>query len=169
MRYIWIIRHGKSEQGHGKNDHDRALNDRGHADGLFMQSWLSSHAHQATWMWVSSALRAQQTAHYALTGFSQSNHSCTDVTAETLYLAPPQSILDCIQQTPEDVRSVAIVGHNPGLSHMVSLLNNNEAAGGDLFNLPTWGISLFATEADWIDVRYGGCQLLETASPKLLR
>ena len=141
MRYIWLIRHGKSEAGDvGMSDHERKLNPRGESDGQAMQAWLSAQPHAAEWVWSSSATRAQATAEYVADGFTAPINI-----APELYLSPPEVILDVLRATPPSIESVAVVAHNPGLTYLTNLLAPESVTD----NLITFGTALFATEADW--------------------
>ncbi len=40
----------------------------------------------------------------------------------SLYLAEPEVLLECIGRTPDECRHLMLVGHNPGLLELASLL-----------------------------------------------
>ena len=159
-RHIWVIRHGKSAHGAaGVSDHDRSLNDRGLRDGDSMQAWLQCQAHPAQWVWSSSALRARQTADYVCKGF------CATLVEESdLYLASADQVIECLRNTPEDMTSVAIVAHNPGLTHLTNLLGPETVTD----NLPTFGTALFRTHAPWHELRYQCAELISLHTPKTI-
>jgi len=160
-RYIWVIRHGKSAQGEpGQSDHDRPLNKRGERDGEAMRAWLSNQAHGAEWVWSSSAVRAKLTASYVTAGFN-----ATLVEDAGLYLASAERALACLKTTPADIRSIAVVAHNPGLTHLANLLGQTPVTD----NLVTWGTAVFSTDArDWTDLRFGCAELISLQTPKSL-
>lgn len=159
-RHIWVIRHGKSADGTpGMSDHERPLNHRGQDNGTVMRAWYADQAHPAQWIWCSTAVRAQQTAAFVSRGFN-----APVVDAPELYLASAERLLDCLQRTPGDILCVAVVAHNPGLTHLVNLL------GGDAVtdNLVTFGSALFRTRSDWVDLQFGGAELVSLQSPKTI-
>jgi phosphohistidine phosphatase len=161
LRYIWVIRHGKSADAErGQQDHDRPLNKRGERDGSTMRDWLSTQDHPAQWVWCSSAVRAKLTAAYVTSAFN-----ATFVEESSLYLANPDSVLSCLRATPTEVSSVAVVAHNPGLTYLVNQLGSEFVTD----NLVTFGTALFATECDWADLNFGGAKLLSLHSPKTIR
>jgi phosphohistidine phosphatase len=160
-RHIWVIRHGKSAEGEpGQADHDRPLNKRGERDGKAMRAWLARQPHPAQWVWCSSAVRAKLTAAYATAAF---NATCVEESG--LYLASAEGVLSCLQATPDDVASVAVVAHNPGLTHLVNLLGTHSVTD----NLVTWGTALFSAAAEhWSQVEFGSAELLDLQTPKNL-
>ena len=159
MKYVWIIRHAKAAD--GSPDHDRPLSARGLADGERMQAHLQAVSHPASWVWQSSAQRAQTTAAFIGKGFK-----ANVVTAHELYLANPETIVDVIQHTPKDHTSVAVVAHNPGLTYAINLLTGDTATA----NLPTLGCALIEFEADtWSEIAFGKGTLVTLITPKSLR
>ncbi len=58
-----------------------------------------------------------------------------------LYLASPTGMLDVIRNCPDHVTSLALIGHNPGISKLAAQLS-----GIVLGNIPTCGIVYLNTE-----------------------
>ena len=161
MRYIWIIRHGKSADAEGgQRDHERPLNKRGERDGGTMRDWLAAQDHPAQWVWCSSATRAKLTAAYVTSAFN-----AAFVEDSNLYLASQDNVLGCLRSTPADVSSVAVVAHNPGLTYLVNQLGRAPVTD----NLVTFGTALFVTEGEWVDLNFGCAELLSLHSPKTLQ
>lgn len=159
-RYIWLIRHAKSADGKvGQTDFDRSLNKRGSRDGKNMQTWLSQQAHPASWVWSSPAVRAKLTAGFVTSGFN-----ATFVEDIRLYLASADMLMEVLQTTPEDVSSVAIVAHNPGLTHLINSLGQTHVTD----NLVTFGTALFSTQQSWADLQTGQAELITLQTPKSL-
>lgn len=157
-RYIWVIRHGKSAEGvPGMNDHERPLNDRGKRNGEKMCAWYRDQAHPAEWIWCSSARRAKQTADYVSRGFG-----ARILEESGLYLASAEGLLSCLRTTPPDVGSVAVVAHNPGLTHLVNLLGREPVTE----NLVTFGSALFGTHTEWSNLYFGCAELVSLQTPK---
>lgn len=159
-RYIWIIRHGKSADGKvGQKDFDRPLSKRGERDGQAMQAWLAKQPHPAQWVWSSTAVRAELTASYVTAAFN-----ATFVPEPQLYLASAETALSCLQATPADVQRVALVAHNPGLTHLVNLLSKQPITD----NLVTFGTALFKTNVPWQELAFGTAELICLQTPKML-
>lgn len=127
-----------------------------------MASWLSEQSDPATWVWVSTAARAQATARFVRQGFGLTDDAL--VSLEDLYHATPEQILDVVRQTPSDVHSVAVVAHNPGLTWLANAMGAEAVTD----NLPTFGIARFECAGNWADVRAGNADLDLLVSPKTL-
>ncbi len=160
--HLWLIRHGKSEAGtYDQRDHDRELAPRGHRDGAMLKTWFAEHENAPSWVWSSTATRAMQTARYVV-------EACNATLAETaeLYLSSAHTIVDTLRTTPEDVSSVALVAHNPGLTQLTNLLAGDHVTE----NLVTFGCALFRVEASWVDLQTTGTtNLIKVTTPKGLK
>ena len=120
---LFLMRHAKSDWGQGLSDFDRPLNARGKRDGPNMASWLQAQSDSASWVWTSTAARARATAAYVQTGFELSDDAI--VAVDQLYHASPESILDVVRQTPSEIKSVAVVAHNPGLTWLTNAMDSS--------------------------------------------
>lgn len=127
-----------------------------------MARWLSDQTDPATWVWVSTAARAQATAEFVRQGFRLDRDA--QVNLDELYHATPEQILDVVRQTPSDVQSVAVVAHNPGLTWLVNAMGADAVTD----NLPTFGVARFDCSGDWVDVRAGKAKLDLLVGPKTL-
>ena len=118
------MRHAKAEQ-HGPSDAERELAVRGHADAAAAGRWLAGQGVQADHALVSSAHRTRSTWE-ELAGAAG-----WDVEASYssgLYAAGPETALDLVRETPDDVRCLVVVGHNPTMAYLAQLLDEG---GGD--------------------------------------
>ena len=160
---LWIIRHAKSSWAdRGQADFERPLNDRGERDGRSMKSWLGRQDGFADWIWSSDAKRALATSEFVRRAFASTNPQIVE--DHRLYLADPDAILSVVRETPEDVRSVVLVAHNPGLTYLVNML----AAANATDNLPTFGVARFSYAGKWIDLERGRSKLDFLVSPKTI-
>jgi len=160
---LWLVRHAKSDWVQGVSDFDRGLNARGHRDGPFMARWLARQPHRAEWIWSSSANRALTTARYIAHGWSVDESRL--IITDALYHASPDAALEVLRETPEDIRGVAVVFHNPGITDLVNWLAGKPA----IDNVPTLGIAEFTADKPWDECQQSNFQLLRIVSPKLLR
>ena len=158
-RSLWLIRHGhaKSDQPFSR-DFERPLNERGLEDLGRTAAWLAGLAlPKVTWLWSSSAARTQATAQGLATAWR-----CEPVALDQLYLASRTTLLDTLQSTPPDIQHAALVGHNPGISDLATLL------GGHAVEFPTLGLLRLSVQGDWCDLRPEGCTILCQMIPKTL-
>jgi phosphohistidine phosphatase len=173
MRRLLLLRHAKTEtDAPSGRDFDRRLDDRGRVDAALMGDWLSKHPPLPDLVCVSTAVRAQQTWSLMAVAMPSARPVVADL--DELYGAGPAELLGVIRGTAvEDPRHLMLVGHNPGLHELaLSLIGGGDAAGLKALadNLPTGAVVMidFAIE-DWNDVAFRTGQLVQFASPKLLK
>lgn len=160
---LWLIRHAKSAWSEpGLADFDRPLNARGERDGPLMAAWLKTQTDPATWIWSSTARRAWATAAFVQEGFGLSDEAL--IAVDDLYHATPEQILDVVRQTPGEVKSVAVIAHNPGMTWLVNGMGRDAVTD----NLPTFGVARFDCAGDWPSLRAGSARLDFLVSPKTL-
>ena len=143
-RNLIIIRHGKSSWDNPKlDDHDRPLNERGMANAPEMSSRLKNLNVNPDALFSSTALRAATTAQI----FAEALEFPTDkITYDSdLYLASAGMLQDFIAGLVNNLSTVLIFGHNPGLTLLVS-----QVWGLPIGNIPTCGVvSLKFKDSDW--------------------
>lgn len=160
---VWLIRHAKSSWSEpGLKDFDRPLNGRGKRDGPRMSGWLARQTDPPTWLWTSTAVRAQATARFVREAFRLDDDAVA--ATDELYEASPEQILDVLRRTPDVVASVAVVAHNPGLTWLANTLGRKPVTD----NLPTFGVARFDCPGPWHDLRTGSATLDFLSSPKLI-
>ncbi len=107
-RTLLLLRHGKSDYPDGVRDHDRPLAARGTTEAGLAGQWLRDRGLVPELMLSSTAARARETA------------AATDLDAPmelrpALYDAAPDEILAEIRSVADDVTTLLVVGHAPGL------------------------------------------------------
>ncbi len=159
MKQLFIIRHGKSDWNQGVKDFDRPLNTRGMKDAPNMGAYLLEQHTSPDYVLSSSANRAKSTAHLLLTAmnFSLSKIHETD----KLYHATVNEVLREISSVPDDVNTLFIFGHNPGLSDLVYYLS------GEPTELKTCCVGILELQVDkWSELSRETCTLEAYLSPK---
>ncbi|OJU28527.1 MAG: phosphoglycolate phosphatase [Sphingobacteriales bacterium 41-5] len=140
MKTLIIIRHAKAEQNFG-NDKDRKLTERGHRNAEKMSKVLMQKGYKIDKIFSSPALRTVQTTEY----FALANHLKGDDIKyfEKLYLGTVLKIEESILWLKENINTLAVVGHNPGVSDFV-----NDITNVNIDDLPTCGIAVIELEMD---------------------
>ena len=91
---------------------------------------------------------------------------------DALYLADPEQMLQALHGMAETVRSVMILGHNPGL-HDLSLLLAGPGEGQMRHRLgegfPSGALAEFSFAGSWSSLHEGGARLLRFVTPRDLR
>ncbi|MDO9494777.1 MAG: histidine phosphatase family protein [Nocardioides sp.] len=158
-RTVVVMRHAKAEQV-GPTDFERALSRRGHADGAAAGVWLARLGVDPDHALVSAALRTRETWGAVAGGASWSLDPTLD---EGLYSAGPETALDLVRALDPAVTSVVVVGHNPTMAYLASMLDDGEGdpeAGNELATgFPTSALAVFAYDGAWADLDSASARL----------
>jgi phosphohistidine phosphatase len=170
MRRLMLLRHAKSDWSEpGVSDHDRPLNPRGQESAPKVGAYMARHGLVPDQVVCSTAVRARETWEELATEFK--DHPLT-VYDERLYNARIETILGLVRETKDRVKSLLLVGHNPGLHELAGLL----IASGDLTHrarlrekLPTAGLVVidFAVE-EWTRLHPHAGRLERFVAPRWL-
>ncbi len=121
MKTLLILRHAKSSWASASMaDHDRPLNQRGKADAPVMGRWLRKHDLTPDLIVSSTAKRAKTTAELVADG---SDYSGEIVFTRDFYHAGPDAYEAYLRTVSDDVQTVMVVGHNPGMEILVEQLS----------------------------------------------
>ena len=166
-RFLTVLRHAKAKPTSvSGGDIDRPLAKSGFKQLQRVCQLLATVKEKPDWIVASPALRTRQTAEKVaeLIGYS-SNFGWND----RIYAAAPYTLLNILQETHDSARHVLLVGHNPGVAHLVSGL----CAGTDgRMNLqfPTAGLAHFEVDiARWRQLHWGSCELRFLVAPRFLK
>lgn len=145
MKKLILIRHGKSGwDSPWLSDHDRPLAERGIVDVPQMALRMQKRGVFPDLIVSSTALRAADTARLTAAVFGYAE---ADIVFEkSLYHASPEELLTVIRRQSEAVKTLVLVGHNPGLTELIQNLGTN------LDNLPTSGqFGYTLSDSFWVD------------------
>lgn len=158
-RTIVVMRHAKAEQV-GPTDAQRELSTRGQEDAAAAGAWLAARDVRPDVALVSAATRTRQTWAAVAQGAGWDLEPSLD---EGLYSAGPDTVLDLVRALPDDARTVLVVGHNPTMAYVASLLDDGEgdpAAAAHLAGgFPTSALAVFAYDGPWDALDAGGARL----------
>ena len=161
MKKLVIVRHSKSSWSDPYLlDFDRPLNKRGNRDGGLMAEFLSKRIKNVDKLLSSSSKRTRLTSEFFKNKINIKVENYTD----KLYHASYNDIIDLLNQVKDDVRSLILIGHNPGLTHLVNFFTEV-----NLYNLPTTGIVVINFIIDkWKNIRDSKGNIELTKFPKEL-
>lgn len=161
-RILTLIRHAEAGSAHGSRirDCDRPLTERGRKDARQLGARLTGIDFAADRIWCSDAERAVVSAKIL--------SNAMKLPAEflelrpSLYLAHTSALGEMIAEAHPEIRSLVVVGHNPGLSELVDWLCDKNG-----FGLSTCGIArLELAIRDWRQLEEGCGDLVEFARPE---
>jgi phosphohistidine phosphatase len=159
-RRIAVMRHGKAEQT-GRTDFERELADRGHADSEDTGAWLAGQGFTPDRALVSAAHRTIGTWRSVASG---GGYDVDPDLSQVLYGAGPETALDLVRETLAEVTSIIVIGHNPTMAYLASLLDDGEgdpAVSSEMMSgYPTSAVALFEYDGDWGDLAEAGARLV---------
>lgn len=167
MRRLILLRHAKSAWPTGIEDRDRPLSARGRKAAPLIADYMASENLIPDLALVSPAIRTRET--FAVL---EERLPCPVRYEEGLYLGAPGGILALIRKTQPDIRTLAVIGHNPGLHELAIGLTGH----GDRYafarlseKMPTAALTVldFAVE-DWAGIQLREARLDRYITPKSL-
>ena len=163
MKTIILLRHGKSDwEADYDGDHQRPLAKRGQKGARKMGRFLTTARSVPDRALTSSAVRARETL---ATAAEAGGWTGPARVTEALYEATPQTVLEEIQNEPDDADTIVVVGHQPTWSGLVSLL-----IGGGRIEIKTATVARIDLEVErWADVQAGRGVLAFLLPPSALR
>lgn len=135
MKYLILFRHAKSSWKYPElSDRERPLNKRGRRDAPKMGKWLKNNIEPPEMVLSSPSVRTLATISKAghEWGLKGENYH----TDQRLFHAGTQELLHIIRSCKDNINSLLIVGHNPGLTELAGQLCPEEA----VENIPTSGV-----------------------------
>ena len=150
MKRLLILRHAKSSWNHPElSDFERPLNKRGRRAAPRMGRWIAENNLAPEVVICSTAKRAQQT--YQLVQ-DVVNWDVETIHTDELYLAPAQTYIQHLSQLPDNIPTAMVIGHNPGMEELVSLLC------GEYQSMPTCALAVITFDVNvWSQLAANGC------------
>ena len=132
MKTLYVLRHGQAApEADGAGDHVRKLTARGKVEARRGAQTLLERGQVPSIVLASSATRARQTAELCVAAWPRGVELRI---VDELYLAGPSSYLAALSALADPHERAMVVGHNPGLEALVSLLTERSE------HLPTAGL-----------------------------
>jgi len=158
LKKVIIVRHAKSSwTDFSLSDFDRPLDKRGIHDAPVMAERLKEAGFLPDKMISSNAVRAKTTAGYFSKVFDISLEATND-----LYHGLPDDYLDIIKAQDQKIDTIALFGHNPGITIIANLIKI-----GCTDNIPTCGIVIAELEDNnWSKAEWQNMKLLQLMYPK---
>ncbi len=177
MRQLLILRHAKSSwddvagPGPTSPDRDRPLNLRGRHSAAIMRQAMLDLGLVPDLVLVSTARRTMET----LEALEPWDETPLIEPMDSLYLASLDDLLTALHGVAETVRSVLLIGHNPGLHDLALTLAGpriDDAATPQqramAAGFPTAALAEFSIAGSWWDLRPGGGRLIRFMTPRML-
>jgi len=169
MKRLSLLRHAKSGwDAPATRDFDRGLNARGRRGARTMGRYLRDEGLAFDRVVASPAVRVTETLDALEEGYGD---ALVPHFEQRLYLASAATLIDQIHETPDEVESLLLSGHNPGMEEVILLL----APDGDESGLRDSVEEKFPTAAfvelqfdveHWADVTPGSGRLSRFMRPR---
>jgi phosphohistidine phosphatase len=156
QRILILLRHAKSDWSGDESDLQRPLAKRGRRQAPEAGRWLARHVDRIDLAVVSPATRARQTWQLAAAELATPPPSRDEPRA---YAASAAVFLDLVRELPDEVSTVVLVAHNPGLEDLASTLT------GQWLAMPTSALALLASTEPWASFGTSTAALLASGRP----
>jgi phosphohistidine phosphatase len=167
---LMLLRHAKSDWNQGLADHERPLNARGRRAAPKVGATMARHALVPDLIVASTATRVRETLDLVRAAFKAVPRVTYD---RRIYEAEPDVLMEVIRKTPREVKTLLLVGHNPGLAELAALLVASGKAEARLrmaAKFPTAALAVIDfTGDDWSKLRPRSGKLERFVVPKGLK
>src|SRR5262245_65743547 len=167
MRALYLLRHAKSSWDDPTlPDHERPLAPRGRRDAKRIARHLRTLGLKPELILCSPAVRTRETLELLQPAVGDATVTFDDA----LYGASSDRLLARLRSVPDEVESVMLIGHNPGLEQLALEL---ASTGDELERLetkfPTAAPATLAIDKPWSRLEPGDATLAAFVVPKQLR
>ena len=164
-RVLHLLRHAKSSwRDAGLEDRERPLNARGHHAGALVAEHLA-HEKMPDLILCSSALRTRETLEHLIRAYGRTPAVSIE---DALYLATARGLLERIEAVEDDVATLLVIGHNPGLHELaVALARHGPRAERARLaaKFPTAALASFRVAARWRAISHAPIALTSYVVP----
>ncbi|WP_327093973.1 histidine phosphatase family protein [Nocardia vinacea] len=162
VRTLILMRHGKSSYPDGISDHERPLAPRGQREAGLAGQWLRETLPPIDAVRCSTATRTRETL------------AATGVTAPVvyeagIYEASPRTLIELVQLSDDDVTTLLVIGHAPGMPWTAWELASNRDSDPAIElsrKFPTSALAVLEFDRPWAQVDEGTGDLVRFHIPR---
>ncbi|MCX4760983.1 histidine phosphatase family protein [Streptomyces sp. NBC_01275] len=164
-RRIVLFRHAKADWPQ-VTDHERPLAERGRKDAAVAGRKLADTGIPFDLALCSTAARTRETWKLAVHEFPQRPKT---VYEDRIYEASPGELIALLEETPDDVGTVLLIGHNPGVQGLADVLSGEvEPDAGERMTrhgFPTAAFAVVTFDGSWKSLEPGVATLTDYWAP----
>ncbi len=159
-----LVRHAQAAD--AATDRDRSLTRRGEQHAGTVGAWLARAGLLPDRVLVSPARRTVQTWELARAALDGAPEPVLD---ERIYDNTVEDLLGIVREMSEDVRTLAVVGHNPSIGELARLLDDGEGSpaarkeAGRGF--PAGAVAVFDLPGPFAEIGPGVATLVDFSAP----
>ncbi|MEW2050341.1 histidine phosphatase family protein [Streptomyces sp. NPDC005476] len=165
-RRIVLFRHAKADWPQ-VTDHERPLAERGRKDAAVAGRRLADTGIPIDLALCSTSTRTRETWKLAVQEFPQRPKT---VYEERIYEASPGELIALLNETPDDVRDVVLIGHNPGIQGLADILSGQaEGDAGERMQrrgFPAAAFAVLTHDGSWKSLEPGVATLHDYWAPE---
>jgi phosphohistidine phosphatase len=139
-RTLVLLRHAKSDWSGDEADIARPLAKRGRRQASDVGRWLAANLDSVDLAVVSPASRARSTWDLVAAQLDVPPRTRID---DRVYAASDQQLLTVVRELPDDIETMVLVGHNPGIEDLASFLTGESAP------MPTSALAVITLPGSW--------------------
>ncbi len=151
-------------------DKDRPLAKRGLRDAPAAGRWLGEHIGRLDLVVHSDARRTQETWETVEPALRAAGGNATEVRSSgRVYDADVGTLIEVLRAVPDDVGTVLLVGHNPGVQDLVVELAGPRSESGAALaaaKFPTSGLAVLSVAGPWSGLGPHGASLDDFVVPR---
>lgn len=166
-RRLYLLRHAKSSWDEpGLVDRERPLAERGRRACAVVAAHIEAAGIEPGAVVCSPAARARETLDRIAVALPPGAERRIE---PRVYGADWEQLLEVVRELPDELRSVMLIGHNPGFQDLVlALAAEGEALERVRRKFPTAALATLGFAGDWRRLRPGGAGLEGFVRPKQL-
>ena len=167
MKRLYLLRHAKSSWDDPKlADYDRPLAPRGRRAAKLMAEHVRREGIAPELVLCSPSRRTRQTLARIAPGLGES----ADVQMRPeLYASSGADLLEALREVPDEVDSVMLIGHNPGIQSLaLSLAGDGPEIARVRSKFPTAALATLVVRTSWRELAPRTVELVSLVKPKEL-
>jgi phosphohistidine phosphatase len=167
MKRLFLLRHAKSSwDDPGLADHDRPLAPRGERAAKVIARYLREERIAPDLVLCSSSRRTRETLDRIAPALGDEVR--VEIERE-LYAASADRLLERLRAVDDDVESVMLIGHNPGIEQLaLTLAGDGEKLADVRRKYPTAALATLEFDGRWSALEPGTARLADFVKPKQL-
>ncbi|MCW4466883.1 histidine phosphatase family protein [Glutamicibacter sp. MNS18] len=168
LRRLILLRHAKADYPLGVADHDRPLAARGNREAPAAGRWLVENNLIPDYILCSDALRTRATCSWVLSELGDKGP--TPYLDSRIYSASTSQLCSIINETPDTVTTLLVIGHQPVLQdlalRLASAHSDEESVYELAMNYPTLGLTVLETEHSYAHLDARDAKVTHFAVPR---
>lgn len=165
MSALFLLRHAKAVAQHADGDRARGLTEAGRESARAIAAAVAERHIAPSLVLCSDSARTRETFDIVLPALKPAPEIVYEA---ALYVADAKQLLQRLHRVSEDIRSVMLVGHNPGLQELAVMLSDQPT--GPLMmrltrDFPTAAVARFEIKLPWSALGRGSARLMTILVP----